>query len=146
MAVTYTSAKTAKSSVSVPDSVTLAGGVKATVTAVAANALKGSKKLTKLTVGKNVKTIGKSACQNAKKLKSVTLGAGVTSIGSKAFSGCKALKSLTIKSTKVKSFGKKAFAGVSGKITVKVPKKKLALYKKLLKKAGLSSKAKIKGI
>ena len=40
---------------------------------------------------------------------------------------------------------KKAFKGISKKTVIKVPKKKLAAYRKLLKKKGLSSKNRIKG-
>lgn len=106
--------------------------------------------LTKITIPDKVKTIGKSAFEGCKKLKTVTIGKGVTKIGSKAFYGCSKLKALTIKSTKLttKKIGSKAFskAGSSNykKLTVKVPKSKLKSYKTMLRKRGLSSKAKVK--
>ena len=58
----------------------------------------------------------------------------------------KKLNKITIKTTKLtsKNVGNKAFKGISAKATIKVPKSKLASYKKLLKVKGVSSKAKIK--
>ena len=92
------------------------------VTSVKAKALKGYKKVTKIVVGKNVKKIG-----------------------SNAFSGCKKLKTLTIKSKKLTSSGlaKKAFAGITKKPKVVVPKSKLKTYKKLFKKKGLAKSVKV---
>lgn len=98
-------------------------GTELKVTSIAANACKNNKKLTTLTIGKNVKTIGKQA-----------------------FYGCKKLKNITIKTTKLtnKSVGKKAFAGTAKNAKVKVPQKKLNAYKKILVKKGIAKKATIK--
>ncbi|MBQ9984128.1 MAG: leucine-rich repeat domain-containing protein [Lachnospiraceae bacterium] len=110
----------------------------------------GCKKLTTVTMGNNVETIGNSAFQNCTALKKITIPAKVKKIGSKAFYGCKKLTNITIKTTKLntKNVGKNAFknAGSSNykKLVVKVPKKKLKAYKTMLKKRGLSSKAKVK--
>lgn len=56
------------------------------------------------------------------------------------------LKKITIKISGLKTtkVGAKAFKGISSKVKVYVPAKKLTLYKKILKKAGLSAKATIK--
>lgn len=69
----------------------------------------------------------------------------VTGISDNAFKGCKKLKTLTIKSTRLtkKTVSKNAFKGVTKKTTIKVPKKKLASYKKLFKSKGLSSKVRV---
>ncbi len=93
-----------------------------------------------------VTAIDKNACKNNKYIKKVTIGNNVTKIGAKAFYGCKKLKKLTIKSTKLttKKVGKKAFGKTAKKMTVKVPKKKVKAYKTMLKKRGISKKAKIK--
>ena len=93
------------------------------VTNVAAKAFKGNKKITNVTIGKNVKTIGASA-----------------------FYGCKKLKKLTIKTKYLtsKSVGKKAFSGIYKKAIIKVPAGKKKSYKKLLKKHGVSARAVIK--
>ena len=97
-----------------------------------------------------VTSIGNNAFKNNKKLKKVTIASSVTSIGKKAFYNCKNLRSLIIKTKKltVNSIGKKAFAKAGSKdyrkLKVKVPAKKFTLYKKILKKKGLSAKAKIR--
>ncbi len=86
------------------------------VVAVANKALSGYKKLTTVTVGENVKTIGKSAFYKSGKLKTVK-----------------------IKSDSLTKIGKKAFGKNSKKLVVKVSKDKYAAYKKLFKKAKLIS-------
>lgn len=97
-----------------------------------------------------VTSIANNAFKNNKKLKSVTIPKNVAKIGSKAFYGCKKLTKLTIKTSKLttKTVGKKAFTKMGSsnykKVKVKVPKKKLKAYKKLLQKRGLSKKAKVK--
>ncbi len=85
------------------------------VTAIAANAFKGMKNLTAVTIGKNVKTIGKNA-----------------------FNGCKKLKKITIKTTKLigKTIGANVFKGINKKAVFKCPKSKKAAYKKILLKKG----------
>ena len=107
----------------VPDNVTINGEVYK-VTKVSDNAFKGNKTVTSITIGSNIQTIGKNA-----------------------FKGCKKLKTIIIQSKTLmdKKISKKAFKGISKKTVIKVPKKKLAAYKKLLKKKGLSSKNKVKG-
>lgn len=123
--VEYQGSKSVKN-VIVPETVTY-DGITYKVTSIAPGAFKNNKKLTKVTIGSNVKTIGKQV-----------------------FYGCKNLKSITIKSTKLttKSVGAKAFTKAGSKnykkLVVKVPKSKKKAYVKLLKKKGLNSKAKIK--
>lgn len=89
------------------------------VTSIKAKALMGNKKIKKMTIGENVKNIGK-----------------------KAFCGCKNLKSITIKTTKLTSSSVKsgAFKGLNTKAVVTVPKSKLAAYKRILKAKGLTKK------
>ncbi len=91
-------------------------GVTFEVTAVADKALSGNKKVTSVTVGANVKTIGASA-----------------------FAKCKKLKKATINATKLEKIGKKAFNKNSKKLVVKIHKSNFKAYKKLFKKAKLSS-------
>ncbi len=88
------------------------------VTEIAEGACKGMGKLAKLTIGKNVKTIG-----------------------AEAFSGCKKAKTITILGTALKKVGKNAFGGGYKKVTVLCPKKKIKTYRKLLLAAGLSKKS-----
>ena len=98
-----------------------------------------------VTSAKEVKVTGPTK----KSIRSVTIPATVkykgttykvTSIGSKAFYNCKKLKTVTIKSKKLKSVGKNAFKGIYKKAKVTVPKSNYKAYRKLLKKAGFSSK------
>ncbi len=125
-------------------------GVTYKVTAIANNAFKNNTKMTKVTIGANVKTIGNSAFQGCTSLKSITIPKNVTKIGKKAFFGCKKLMKMTIKTTKLteKSVGKKAFTKMGSsnykKVVVKVPKKQKKAYTKWLKKRGLNKNAKIK--
>ena len=122
----YADASGSKSetSITIPDQIT-EDGVTLTVTAIGAGAFKGSKKL-----------------------KNVTIGANVASIGSKAFQNCRKLKKVVIRSSVLKTVGSKAFAKAGSsnyrKLTVKVPKAKLKSYRKLLKRAKLSARAKVK--
>lgn len=89
------------------------------VTSVKANALKDKKKVKKLTVGENVRVIGK-----------------------KAFYGCKNLKSITINTFNLKSktVGAAAFKGLNAKVVVTVPENRLKAYKKIFKAKGLTGK------
>ena len=131
--------KTAK--VSIPKSVTI-GGKSFQVTSIGSKALKGTK-ITRLTIGANVQSIGGSACSGCSKLTNVTIGAGVKTIQAGAFKNCKKLGTVTIKSSKLKTVGKQAFKGIKATAKIKVPAKKLKAYKKLLKNKGLGKKAKI---
>lgn len=117
--VTVTGGKSKKlKSVTIPATVKISG-VSYKVTAVSAKAFQGYSKLTSVTVGKNVKSIGASAFAKDKKLKSIT-----------------------IKGKALKSIGKKAFASVPKKAAARVPKKSKKAFKKLFKKGGFKGKVK----
>lgn len=92
------------------------------VTGIKANALKDNRRVKKLTVGENVKVIGK-----------------------KAFYGCKNLKNITINTFNLKSktVGAAAFKGLNAKVVVTVPENKLAAYKKIFKAKGLTGKKQV---
>ena len=133
------------SSVTIPSTVKK-GNKTYKVTKIRDNAFKGMKNLKTVSIGKNVKTIGKSSFKSCKKLEKVTIGSSVTTIGKDAFNGCKALKSITIKTKKLTadSIGANAFKGTPKKATIKVPKDKVDEYKTLLRAKGVNKKAKIK--
>lgn len=136
-----------------------AGGLKYKVISAALSGKKGKAALTGAAgkSGKNVKSvnvkssvkvngvsfniteISDGAFKNYKKLSKVTVGSKVTKIGKNAFSGCRKLKNIVVKSKVLKMAGKNSFKNVHGFASVKVPFKKAAAYKKLLKKAGLRS-------
>lgn len=116
--VEYVKPSSAKATVTIPDTVTFDGATYKVVS-IAAKAFKKNKKLTKVTIGKNIKKIGKEA-----------------------FYGCKKLKTVNVKTKSLgkKSIGKNAFKGIHKKAVVKVPKKQLKNYKKYFKKAGVKGK------
>ena len=93
-----------------------------------------------------VTTIGKKAFAGNKALKKVVIGKNIKTIGSKAFTNCKKLKTIKIKTTKLtkKSVGAKAFKGINKKVKINVPNKKVASYKKILLKKGVTRQAVIK--
>ena len=111
------------------------------VTSIAANACKGNKKMTSLTIGNNVTKIGKNAFANCTKLTKVTVnGSKLKSIGKNAFKGDKKLKKISLKKVRsLKKVEKAAFWGISKKVTVKVPKNKKKAYSRLLKKGGIAA-------
>ena len=128
----------------IPPTITV-NGVTYEVTSIAANAFKGNKKLTNVTIGNNIVSVGDKAFYKCTALKKITIPSGVSKIGKQAFSGCKKLKTITIKSATLTSenVGSKAFKGIHSKAKFKVPKAKLKEYKKLLKKKGATKKHKI---
>ena len=127
--------------VTIPTSVKIKGK-SFKVTAIANNAFKNNKKLTKIVVPASVTAIGKNAFKGCTAAKSITIGKKVKTIGASAFFGCKKAKKLIIKGTAIKKFGKKAFAKTGIKKLIVSNKKKKAAYKKKLIKAGMSKKAK----
>lgn len=116
-AVQLTKVRTSKKSVVIPDRITISGK-KYTVTTIANNACSG-KKITKVTIGKNIQKIGR-----------------------KAFADCKKLKTVIFKSVKLKSVGKQAFYKTNQKVRVKLGRKVVKKYRKMLTKGKISSKAK----
>lgn len=98
-------------------------GKKYKVTVIAKNAFKNNKELTKVTIGKNIKSIGKNA-----------------------FKGCKNLKKIIVKTKKLtaKRIGSNAFKGINNKAVVKVPKGKVKTYKKIIRAKGAGKKVTFK--
>ncbi|MDO4166115.1 MAG: leucine-rich repeat domain-containing protein, partial [Eubacteriales bacterium] len=79
--------------------------------------------------------IGKNAFLGCKKLSKVTIGKQVTVIGAKAFYGCNKLRSVIFQGKKLNKIQKKAFAKTHAKIRFKMPRKKQKKYIRLLKKS-----------
>jgi hypothetical protein len=97
--------------------------------------------------GKNITTIGSHAVQMCQQLEKITIGENVSTLGTYIDNGCDKIKTITIKSTKLNAencgtyttyydvfgYGYKApFLNDSQKEIIKVPKKKLTAYKKIL--------------
>lgn len=106
--------------VSIPATVTI-NSYKFQVTGINAKAFSKNIKLTKVTIGSNIKTIGSQAFYGCTNLKTVKFGKNVTSIGSKAFYNCKKIKTITLGNA-VKSIGSQAFYGCASLQTVKIGK------------------------
>ena len=88
-----------------------------------------------------VTSVSAKAFTKCKKLKKVTIGKNVKTIGKEAFKNCKALKKITIKSKVLKSVGKNAIKGINKKAVIKCGKKVKA-YKKLFSaKTGFKKKS-----
>ena len=78
--------------------------------------------------------VGKNAFKDNKKITKVTIGKNVTAIRQGAFCGCKNLKNVIIKTAKLKKVEKNAFRNTYKKIKIKVPIRKKKAYKKLFQK------------
>lgn len=103
---------TKATSVTIPHTISI-GGISYKVTAIGNDALKENKKLTKVTIGKNIATIGKNAFKN-----------------------CSALKNIVVKTDKLKTVGSNALTGTNKKLVIQVSSKKLSVYKKYFKGKG----------
>ena len=123
-------------------------GVSCKITGIMDNAFKGYKKVKTVTVGGNVKLIGKNAFQNCSALNTVTLGKNVKTIKMKAFYNCKKLKKAALQGKRAPKIEKLAFKGTAAKISIMFPKKMPPAQRKQLKKrmalAGVSEKASYK--
>ena len=92
-----------------------------------------------------VTSIGEKAFYKNTSLKNIVIGSNVEKIDTKAFYGCTSLNSIVINSTKLASgkIGANAFKKINKNVRVYVLASKYKAYKKMLKKAGIGSKAKI---
>ena len=108
----YRAVKKNTSVITVPEKVTV-NKVTYKVVGIADNAFSGNKKVNKVVVGKNVAKIGK-----------------------KAFFNCKNLKQITFRTVSISSVGKDALKNTGQNLVIKVPKAKLAKYKKLFSGKG----------
>lgn len=91
-----------------------------------------------------VTSITKNACKDCKKLTKVTVGKNVKSIAANAFFGDKKLKSITINTTSLTKIGSNAFKGIKKTAKFYVPKSKLTKYKKLIQKKKVGWKSTMK--
>lgn len=137
--VELVSCSSSQASVLIPDTVSNSG-TKYKVVKILDSAFSENKKLKSVSLGKNIKSIGKNAFKNCTSLESVEIAKSVTSIGKQAFYGCKKLANIKFLGIKVKKIGSKAFKNINSKAIISVPSGSDTKYKKLLKSGGLSSK------
>ena len=116
--------------VNIPQTVEIGGKI-FEVTAVDKNAFRNNKKITSLTIGGSVKTIGESAFAGCTNLRTVTIGSEVTKIGNSAFWNCKKLDTMIIDTIRLKKVGKNAFKGIRASAKIEVSKKKMSAYKNM---------------
>ena len=126
------------------DDVVSLNGESYKIVSIGKEAFLNNKRITGVTIGKNVQFIRDRAFSGCSGLKSVTINSKkLKEIGSKAFYNCKKLTKIVIKSTSLKKAGKNAFKGTAKKLQIKVPKTKLKKYGEILSKKGQNKKAKI---
>ncbi|MCR5417488.1 MAG: InlB B-repeat-containing protein [Lachnospiraceae bacterium] len=93
-----------------------------------------------------ITAIDKNTFKGKKGIKTVITNKYITAIRANTFKNCKSLKVLKIgNTTSVVTIDKKAFAGIKHKITLRVPKKFLKYYKRMIKKKKLTGKVTLKG-
>lgn len=109
-------------------------GIEYKVIKIDDNVFKNCKSLKMVCVGSNIKEIGKNAFAGCSKMKEIVLCKDIVRINQNAFKNCKKLKIISIAGDHLNYVGKNVFKGVNKKLVIKVPKKKLKTYKKLLKK------------
>lgn len=90
-----------------------------------------------------VTAIQKSAFAKCSRLKSVTIGKNVKAIGKNAWKGCRSLKRIKIASDALKKIGANAIRGIHPKTVITCAKTKLRSYAKLLR-AGTGMKKTMK--
>lgn len=94
-----------------------------------------------------ITAVSSNAFNSYSYLKKVTVGKNVTSIGSKAFYKCKRLATVKSKTTKLKKIGSMAFSKIKTNAQFQVPKAKYKTYKKLFTtKIGYKKSMKLKKI
>ena len=108
---------------SIPNFVNYQGN-KYPVVAIMDNAFRNNKKLKSISIGNNIRVIGKGTFRNCKKLDKITGGKSVVRIGSAAFMNCRSLKKITI-GENVFMIGKSAFRGCRNLKTIKFSGKKI---------------------
>ncbi len=110
-----------KSNIVIPGTIKISGK-KYKVTSIADNVVRGNRKVEKITIGANIKVIGKNA-----------------------FRDCRNLKDIVIKSKKLttRHTGKGVFKGINSKAVIKVPAGKIVYYKKIIRASGAGKNVKI---
>lgn len=113
-------AKHSRTSVEIPDNVNI-GSAHYKVVEIGSNAFKNQTGITKVSIGKNVK-----------------------SIGSYAFYNCKKLTRIRILSSHLNSVGKNALKGIPRAARMEVPSAKADAYRKMFKRAGKPGNVEVK--
>ena len=127
--VTFKGMNTKKANVTIPDTI-ISQGKKLKVTTIAEGAFEKNTSIKNVTLGKNVKQIGRKAFRNCKKLKKVNYPSNLQQLGAQSFENCTGLQQVSLPDS-VKTIGKKAFKNCK-----KLKKFTIGKKKKAAKKAG----------
>lgn len=106
--VTAKKITTTEKEFSIPKSIKPADGNTYQVTAIADDAMKSNKTVAKLSMGDNIKKVGKRAFQKCSNLKNVTFSKKVKTLSDSAFSDCGKLSSVSLPAS-TQSIGKACF-------------------------------------
>ncbi len=122
-----------KTKLNIPDAIVAAGGT-FKITSIADNAFMKSKKLKKVSGGKNLTSIGRDAFNQCANLTKVDLSKSkVSKIGYQAFYKCKKLSNISLNGDKLKSSEKDIITGIKTKAKVSIYTKKAKNYKNAVK-------------
>ena len=120
--------------ITIPETVKICG-MRMKVTAVEEKAFYKYKNIRMVTIGGNVKKIGKHAFCKCSGIKQVYIKSKkLESIGGYAFCGCQSLKRVVILSSKLKKVGKNVFWRVNRHTVLKAPAKRSIEYQKMFQK------------
>ena len=120
--------------VKVPAAITI-NEVRYKVTTVEKRSLYGQKRAKKVSVGKNVTTVGRRSFAKMRQFREADLSkARVRVMGTHLFTGDRRLKTVRINGNGLRKVKKGAFAGITKKTTIKVYAKSKSLYRKVIKK------------
>lgn len=93
----------------------------------------------------SVASVTKNAFLNNKKVTKITIEGDIKSVGKAAFRGCTKLGTIIIRTNRLESVGANAFSGIRPDAKIRVSNVHLKAYKKLLNNKGQGSRVKILG-
>lgn len=83
------------------------------------------------------------AFSGCKKMKKVTIGKNIKTIGSHAFANCAKLKRISVETKGLKKVGECALKGIHSKCVIEVPSNKFKTYRKLFRNKGQEKTVKV---
>ncbi|MCR5624444.1 MAG: leucine-rich repeat domain-containing protein, partial [Lachnospiraceae bacterium] len=124
-------------SLEIPDEITFAGK-QFKVTRIGNAAFFKNTNISKVILGSYLTKIGNRSFCCCRNISGIVIPGNVRFIGKQAFANCSRLKRVVIKTRllKKRTIGKNAFKNIYKKATVRYPKSKRRVYKRIFKKAG----------
>ena len=115
----------------IPDTITWKGKLYK-VKRIKEKAFEKCKKLSTVTIGDYVQTIGARSFARCSKLKKISFGKRVKKIGKKVLYKDKKMKKIIFRTKKLKKIGKKCFYGIPRTVEITVAASKVKAYRKLI--------------